>query len=640
MTDATPQPGNGSGWDTQEAKPYTLPRAEAWIPGESVLGLLVRNTRPQGFLRPALLLSRIMQEHQIDALGVRYLEDKEAQAFADLLGMPRAAFDLVHHGSSKPYTVRLFGHVVHAEFVSLGRRRVCPLCLLDSPHHRSIWDFSLLTVCPDHGVPLIDRCQSPKCSRILTWATPSVTACSSLNCVASLVDAPPGTAEQRLEGVRHLVAAIMGNPFPETPDWPVNSIIRFTFDLGHVANDGGGRPRPIGFAQKHPELMPGILDAGWKAIANWPQGFRSLMVDLRAKSASRPGRWGLRKEFGGLAVLMETLAGDPAARPLLDEFSAFVAAEPALATRAAGIRKRRSETGQAEQFVTANEAKRILGVTYTRMHELATLHDLWLVPPTGSGASSLIRQQKLLALAKRLAGALTKKGAAEILNTSKGTFRAIEALGLVRSIPEGERLLPERLYEQSAIREFLGSLEAAAAEPDTSGTRHDLVTPDMLARGGINIAEILSAVVAGRIQPQGVDAAAKGLHRLLLDPVWMHRTLSRPAATMSTNAAAAALGVKQEVAYAWVRRGLIVTVRGMTHAERGYRITEEALANFRREYVAGTEVAKLLGMRARWVSVKLAASGVLPVSGPAVDGCRQFLFRRAEVEKHLLASAA
>ncbi len=640
MTDATPQRDRRSGWENQAATPYTLPRAEAWIPGESVLGLLVRNTRPQGFLRPALLLSRIMQENQVDALGVRYLEDKEAQAFADLLGMRRAAFDLVHHGSSDPYTVRLFGHVVHAEFVSLGRRRVCPLCLLDSPHHRAIWDFSLLTVCPDHGVPLIDRCQSPKCSRILTWATPSVTACSNLECVASLADAPPGIAEQRLEGVRHLVAAIMGNPFPETPDWPVNSIIRFTFDLGNVANEGGGRPRPIGFAQKHPERMPGILDAGWSAIANWPHGFLSLMADLRSRSASRPGRWGLRKEFGGLAVLMESLAGDPAARPLLDEFSAYVAAEPALATRAAGIRRRRSETGQAGQFVTANEAKRILGVTYTRMHELATQHDLWVVPPTGSGASSLIRQQELLALAKRLAGTLTKKGAADLLKTSKGTFRDIEALGLVRSIPEGERLVPERLYEQSAILDFLASLEAAALRSDAPEPRPELVTLDMLARGGINIAEILSAVVAGRLRPQAVDTAAKGLYRLLFDPVWIHRSLPGPAATMSTNDAAVALGVKQEVAYAWVRRGLIVTMRGTTKAEQGYRITEEALADFRREYVAGTEVAKLLGMRARWVSVKLAASGVVPVSGPAIDGCRQFLFRRAEVEEHLLAAAA
>ena len=54
-------------------------------------------------------------------------------------------------------TARLFGYVIHAEYVSLAGRRACLDCLRESPHHRSIWDFSLLIVCPEHGLPLVDR---------------------------------------------------------------------------------------------------------------------------------------------------------------------------------------------------------------------------------------------------------------------------------------------------------------------------------------------------------------------------------------------------------------------------------------------------------------------------------------------------
>ncbi len=623
-----------AGDDTQSRrnpeKPFTLLRAKSWIVGESILGLLVRNTRSQGFVHPALLLSRIRKERQIDALGVKHLDDAEAQAFADLLGMERASFDLMHHGSPEPYTVRLYGHVVHAEFVSLGRRRACPICLRDSPHHRSIWDFSLLTVCPDHGVPLVDRCE--KCSRILTWATPSVTTCSNLSCLAPVGEGPaPALAEQKLTGVKQLVAAITGAPCREAPDWPVNSIIRFAFELGNVAAEGG-RPRPIGFAQKHPGLMPGILDAGWKAIADWPHGFRGLMVGLRAKAKSRTGRWGLKKEFGGLAVLMEALADDPAAKPLLDEFSAYVASEPDLATRAWGIRKRRSDDPGTEKVVTAARASCLLGVKYPRLVKLAAAHDLWLVEPTGRGASSLIRKDKLDAFSKRLAGTLTKTGAARILNTSKGTFRDIEALGLLVEIPEGKRLVPERLYCKSDVEAFLGRLEGFAVRPEAAEGRGDLVTLDALARGGIEIADILAAVMAGQLSPQRIDGEAKGLRRLLFESVWIRRVLSPDAATMSTDQASAVLGVKQEVAYHWMRRGLIASVQGTTQTEKGSRITQDGLDAFRKDYVTGTEVARKFGLRARWVSVKLALNGVQPVSGPQVDGCRQFLFRRAEVE--------
>ena len=69
-------------------------------------------------------------------------------------------------------TARLFGYVIHAEYVSLAGRRACLDCLRESPHHRSIWDFSLLTVCPEYCLPLVDRC--PSCSKALNWNTPSV----------------------------------------------------------------------------------------------------------------------------------------------------------------------------------------------------------------------------------------------------------------------------------------------------------------------------------------------------------------------------------------------------------------------------------------------------------------------------------
>ena len=611
-------------------KPYTLPRAERWIPGESVIGLLVRNTQPQGFLQPSVLLSRITTEKYVDALGVRHLEDAEAQAFADLLGMERASFDLMHHGSPEPNTVRLFGHVVHAEYVSLSRRRACPLCLDVSPHHRALWNFSLLTVCPEHGVPLVERCH--ECSRLLTWTTPSVTTCSRLSCLGPIKPVSGAVPETRLGGIRGLVATIMGQPPAEAPAWPVNSIIRFTFELGKIANEGG-RSRPIGLAQKHPERLPAILDAGWKAVANWPVGFFRLMVELRTKAASRPGRWGLGKEFGGLAALIQLLADDPAGGPLLDEFSNFVAGEPDLATRAHDIRRKRVDSGQVANFVTCKQAALLLHLSPVRMSDLATRRDLWLVAPTGSGASSLIERDKLVGLAEAISAATDKKGAAEILNTSKGTFRDIEALGLLVPIPTEERLLPELLYRRAEVLGLLAKLEALAPlEADCGG----LVTPDTLARNGTVIAEILSAVLRGKLRPAGVDEEARGLHRLLFDSSTSHRILVGAKKTMSTVEASIALGVKDSTAYLWVKRGLIESTYGTTKSEFGYRTTQAALGDFRATYVTGTEVAKKLGRRSGWVSIKLEENGIQPVSGPRTDGSRQLLFLRADVENATL----
>ena len=633
MTDPAPET---DARDTREVeRAYRLADALPWIPGESILGLLVRNTRPQGFYRPHLLLSRLMRERYIDALGVRHLGDDEAQAVADLLGIDRASFDLMHHGSPEPNTARLFGHVVHAEYVSLARRRACPACLRESPHHRSIWDFSLLTVCPEHGAPLVDRC--PSCPKFLNWNTPSVTTCSSLSCGVPLdggceVSGPaPQACGPAPAGVRKLVAAIVGGRPTDAPDWPVNSLIRFCFELGCVATGRRGQARPIAFAREHPGLVPQVLDAGWDAIADWPTGFNRLMTDLRSKSGFRRGRWGLKKEFGSLAALVEKLADDASARPVVDAFSAYVAAEPDLATRARGILRQRSDDRHADRYITASAAKDILEVSYPRFAQMADTHGLWRVAATGKGASSLVDRERLLDLAGRFGASVTKRGAARMLDVSKGTFRDIEGAGLLRPIPSGQRIVPERLYLKIEVQGLLDRLEAQVAPAPGPLPSATLVTADVLARGGVTIAEILAAVLDGKLRPRRIDGSAAGVHRLLFDPAWIHGTLSPRSATMSTMAAAVALGVKQEVAYHWVRMGLIAATVGTTKTEQGYRVTQDGLDAFRKEYVTGTEIARELGRRARWVSVELVRSGIYPVSSPEVDGCRQFLFRRVDV---------
>ena len=270
-------------------------------------------------------------------------------------------------------------------------------------------------------------------------------------------------------------------------------------------------------------------------------------------------------------------------------------------------------------------------MSYPRFARMADTHDLWRVAATGKGASSLVDRERLLDLAGSFSGALTKRGAARLLDVSKGTFRDIEAAGLLHPIPSGQRIVPERLYLKIEVQGLLDRLEAQVAPAPGPLPSATLVTADVLARGGVTIAGILSAVLNGKLRPRRIDGSAAGVHRLLFDPAWIHVTLLPPAATMSTMAAAVALGVKQEVAYHWVRMGLIAATVGTTKTEQGYRVTQDALDAFNKEYVTGTEIAGRLGRRARWLSVKLAQSGIHPVSSPEVDGGRQFLFRRADV---------
>ena len=189
-----------------------------------------------------------------------------------------------------------------------------------------------------------------------------------------------------------------------------------------------------------------------------------------------------------------------------------------------------------------------------------------------------------------------------------------------------------RMLKSAGRARGKGDGGAVSAKP-----RRKLVTIDTVARGGANIGASFLAVLAGKLAPQAVDAKAQGYGACCFEPQWILETLGFTGQTMSVKEAADKLGVKQQVAYEWVRRGLLRTVAGTTKAEAGSRITPEALDYFRKEYVTGVELAATVGSRSRrHSSPQLMELGLTPVSGPSVDGARQYLFRRADAENRSL----
>jgi hypothetical protein len=91
------------------------------------------------------------------------------------------------------------------------------------------------------------------------------------------------------------------------------------------------------------------------------------------------------------------------------------------------------------------------------------------------------------------------------------------------------------------------------------------------------------------------------------------------------------LGLKWEVVAHLVRRGLI-------HATPG-EIASTEVAQFRKEYVLGSELAKSAGTSPRHVAIRLSALRIFAVVGPAVDGSRQNIYRRRDVEELIPGSS-
>jgi hypothetical protein len=91
--------------------------------------------------------------------------------------------------------------------------------------------------------------------------------------------------------------------------------------------------------------------------------------------------------------------------------------------------------------------------------------------------------------------------------------------------------------------------------------------------------------------------------------------------------------VNETVAYQWVNGGFLGSGRGMGRLARGKRVRSSDIAEFKAKYVVGADMAAKLGSKgAAYGSQHLMFLGVRPISGPTVDGCVRYLFRRSDVE--------
>ena len=101
-------------------------------------------------------------------------------------------------------------------------------------------------------------------------------------------------------------------------------------------------------------------------------------------------------------------------------------------------------------------------------------------------------------------------------------------------------------------------------------------------------------------------------------------------ARLSVGDAAAQLGVKQEVAYALVRAGLLPVTTESVGRHAAQWVDVQALSGFQKQYILGTELAAFARTSPKRMAQRLKACGIQPVAGPgsARVACRQYVWQR------------
>lgn len=144
--------------------------------------------------------------------------------------------------------------------------------------------------------------------------------------------------------------------------------------------------------------------------------------------------------------------------------------------------------------------------------------------------------------------------------------------------------------------------------------------------------EFLSAVLDGTLALYGEDDGVRPPGQFLMTREsvvdWVSTQRAGVVAVLSVGDAAKRLGAKSQVMYEWADRGLLKTEQGMVGRRPSLVVTADALAEFEGRYALLAPMARQAGIAKKHSYQWALQQGLKVVSGPLVDGSRQYLVKR------------
>lgn len=244
-----------------------------------------------------------------------------------------------------------------------------------------------------------------------------------------------------------------------------------------------------------------------------------------------------------------------------------------------------------------------------------------------------VPNEEALRVAIYVADRITVREAATLLGISRSRVRELIAARLVDvRIRRTDARSATWLLSRSSVERLarMGTVPNATDDAARPYIHFSILLRTWRLRTG-EFPALVFAIASGTLQPLGRTQPGLGTLVLSVDDIhdWLRSLRISTEAWLSIDAAGKLLGVKQQVAYELVARGLLAANADDNGAASQHRVHRDAIDAFRRTYVPLAEIAKAHGTSPRRMLTLVSAT---PVCGPTVDGARQYFYRRADVE--------
>lgn len=539
----------------------------------------------------------------------------------------------------------MYGAPVPQYMLRARHPKVCPACLREDRYARRIWDLSPVTTCPLHRCLLLDEC--PNCSRRLSWVRYKVSSCScDFDWRRSET---PTVSDPELEVSRQIYLRCKlqhgkGNAERKAKDNPLSKLglKDFLSALFFIASQYAGvmdtKGKHLAPSMRSSKLHPLLCKAA-TVYEDWPNNYFSFLDWRRAQVPETKFAEGVRRDFAGYKSALYTQLASNRFNYMRSAFEEY------LSSRwdggyTAHLRRLSEPVRRSGKYVSRREAKKLLRVGVIGVDSLIAAGKLKAVVRYRKGGRLiLIERTPLLAFKSELEQSIYLKQVEKFLGISRR--RVLELV-------DGGLLIPLRgpnvdgcsdwKFRKKDVDSLLARVEKklTTAKPEPCTTVSFLMAFRNLTRVNVGIAQFLQAILEDEVIP--CEKTAKpGLAAFLFSKADVSDYACRQRRKQTGEAysapeAAKLLGVTQDVVYFLARKGMLSSRSGVNERYSDLLIGKDDLEEFSSAYIFPAKLAKQLSTRSSHLTQLWATQGIHPVSGPGVDGGRQHVFKKSDLE--------
>jgi DNA-binding transcriptional MerR regulator len=632
---------------------------------ETFFQILQEGVSKQQALKERIALPRRMEMYQrleaLTGIGIPDLYAASAHHFTTILTPPDISIEFleISEGSSVP---------LHAWSLATKQLRpasagqFCPLCLRNVAYHRLIWLPIAVSACLEHSCVLIDRCQ--RCEKKVSIREIVEMQCRKCkgNLAESkvlLLDNDIGLVLQRVFQswlLNNMTPSDATSLLPETLprvlyrvldglQWATRMLAWTEWSHLHCIN-GDQHIALLQPGKGQNKITPyesyRLYTTAFRGITNWPEGFYEFLRAYRLQQQSgKLLNGGPKADLGNLYTQwLQDYWQHPTFEFVHKAFEHYFVVTYSLSSAVARTNLCLENTGMTEQLsgVSIAEAARLLGTTPKMIDILLRTGRLTLQSSgsTDKQTHRFINKAQVLQLRGQWNEFVNRAEAAEWLGITESMVIGLVNVGLLVAERNPGEGYPHWAFHKSALvdcmEKVLKRVESFA--PDKIDEKDSFVDLTGAARlvfvVGLNAASILSFVTEGKLLTYlRVDRDPK-LTSLLFDRSDLQQcieSIKSENGWISRKDAAKLLKVKDITLTRWVKFGLISPAAIYGGAQYFDR---KAVDKFIAEYVTTEEAAKLLEVGKLTVQ-KWTRQGWFSevcVSGPGVDGCHAYFFRK------------